>query len=58
MNNSDVVLAPYNYLLNPVIRENMGLEVSNSVVLFDEAHNLEDAAETCCSITLSMRALS
>ena len=41
-----VIFAPYNYVLDPGIREGMKLTslLRNAVVIIDEAHNVEDAA--------------
>jgi Rad3-related DNA helicase len=39
----DVVLAPYSSLLLPDARHSLGIELQDSVVVFDEAHNLLDA---------------
>ena len=39
---AELVFAPYNYVLDPGIRSAMGIELSNSVVILDEAHNIED----------------
>jgi hypothetical protein len=38
---ADLVFAPYNYVLDPQIRNAMGLELNNSVVILDEGHNIE-----------------
>nr|CDS16899.1 Fanconi anemia group J protein [Echinococcus granulosus] len=46
---------PYNYLLDPVFRESVASEVSGSVVIIDEAHNIEDAARAATSVTLLER---
>ena len=37
---AEIVFSPYNYLLDPLIREAMGIDLSNSVVVLDEAHNV------------------
>eukprot|EP00804_Cyclotella_cryptica_P007195 CCRYP_009729-RA/>CCRYP_009729-RA protein AED:0.21 eAED:0.21 QI:131/1/1/1/0.87/0.77/9/1400/1710 len=38
---SDLVFAPYNYVLDPQIRKAMGIELTNAVVVLDEGHNIE-----------------
>ena len=45
MNQVDLVLAPYNYVTSPQIRKNMGIDIKDAVIIFDEAHNLEDVSE-------------
>jgi regulator of telomere elongation helicase 1 len=42
--NADLILLPYNYLLDNSIRATLKLEWQNSVIIFDEAHNLERVA--------------
>ncbi|KAG2383226.1 hypothetical protein C9374_004563 [Naegleria lovaniensis] len=49
----ELILCPYNYILSPITREMMSLDVHNSVCIFDEAHNLEDACRESTSLTLS-----
>ncbi|CAM9721761.1 unnamed protein product, partial [Choristocarpus tenellus] len=56
--NADLVFCPYNYLVDPVVRDIMGISLKNSVVIFDEAHNLESAAREAASANLSSWALS
>lgn len=46
---ADIIFCPYNYLIDPVIREQMGANVKNSIVILDEAHNIEDAAREAAS---------
>lgn len=41
---ADLVLMPYNYLLDSSIRASLKLDWENSVIIFDEAHNLERVA--------------
>ena len=51
--NADLVLLPYNYLLDNSIRATLKLDWQNSVIIFDEAHNLERVASDAASFTLS-----
>jgi hypothetical protein len=41
---ADLVFCPYSYLLDPVVRRSMQIDLNNSVLIFDEAHNIEDVA--------------
>ncbi|KAI9156058.1 hypothetical protein H9P43_009168 [Blastocladiella emersonii ATCC 22665] len=41
---ADLILCPYNYLLDPQIRASMGIKLDNAIVVLDEAHNVEDVA--------------
>ena len=41
-----MIVAPYNYVLNQKNRISVGLNLKDSILLFDEAHNLENAAES------------
>ena len=43
---ADLVLVPYNYVLDPRLRKGLGVAWKNSVMIFDEAHNLEDVTVT------------
>lgn len=49
--NADIVFMPYNYLLDPRARKALGVELANSVIILDEAHNVEriceDSASAC-----------
>ncbi|KAJ1653340.1 Fanconi anemia group J protein [Dispira simplex] len=47
--NADIVFCPYNYLIDPIIRESTGIELENSVLILDEAHNVEDVARDSAS---------
>ena len=37
---ADVVLMPYIYLLDEDIRKNLDIDFENSVLIFDEGHNI------------------
>lgn len=38
---AEIVFCPYNYLLDPIIRDAVGIDLSDSIVVLDEAHNVE-----------------
>ena len=42
---ADISFMPYNYLFDAKIRKSQGLEISNSIVIVDEGHNVEGV---CC----------
>lgn len=46
---AELVFCPYNYLIDPVIRKAMDVDISNAVLIFDEAHNIEDNAREAAS---------
>ncbi|KAH6799841.1 RAD3-like DNA-binding helicase protein [Perilla frutescens var. hirtella] len=49
---ADLVFCPYNYIINPIIREGLGVNMNGSIIIFDEAHNIEDIARDGGSIDL------
>ncbi|CAL8360145.1 unnamed protein product [Merluccius merluccius] len=52
MQGAHIVFCPYNYLLDPLIRESMEINLSGQIVVLDEAHNIEDCARESASYTL------
>ena len=46
---AEIIFCPYNYLIDPVIRKAMNVEISDAVLIFDEAHNIEDNARDAAS---------
>ena len=57
--NAEVVLVPYAYLVDPRSRSGLkGVEWRGSVVVFDEAHNLEGAASEAASFDLPAAVLA
>jgi regulator of telomere elongation helicase 1 len=34
------------------VRENMGIEINDSIIIFDEGHNVESVSEDSCSLKL------
>ncbi|KAL0027241.1 hypothetical protein WJX77_006278 [Trebouxia sp. C0004] len=51
---ADLVFCPYSYLLDPVIRSAMDITLDESVLIFDEAHNIEDTARDAASAELEL----
>ncbi|KAK2847523.1 hypothetical protein Q5P01_010522 [Channa striata] len=52
-----IVFCPYNYLLDPMIRESMDINLEGQIVVLDEAHNIEDCARESASFTLDHNSL-
>ncbi|XP_033216064.1 regulator of telomere elongation helicase 1 homolog [Belonocnema kinseyi] len=50
---ADITFMPYNYLLDPKSRRSQGIELQNSVILLDEAHNVEKTCEEAASLQIS-----
>lgn len=50
---SEIVLLPYNYLLDSSIRQTLKLDWKQCIVIFDEAHNLERVAGDAASFSLT-----
>ncbi|GBP43640.1 Regulator of telomere elongation helicase 1 homolog [Eumeta japonica] len=49
---ADIVFMPYNYLLDPKSRKANGVELTNNIVILDEAHNVEKMCEESASLQL------
>ena len=57
VNKVDILLCPYNYVLDPDVRESIGLDLNDAIIVFDEAHNVETASENACSVNVSVDVL-
>lgn len=53
MTEADIVFCPYNYLMDPQIRESMEIDLKDQVVILDEAHNIEDSAREAASYSVT-----
>ncbi|XP_069161722.1 Fanconi anemia group J protein homolog [Procambarus clarkii] len=53
MATAEVIICPYNYLIDPCIRESMEINLNDQVIVLDEAHNIEDSAREAASCTLT-----
>ncbi|CAK9178303.1 unnamed protein product [Ilex paraguariensis] len=45
-----LVFCPYNYIISPVIRRAMEVDIKGAIVILDEAHNIEDIARDAGSV--------
>ncbi|XP_046858545.1 regulator of telomere elongation helicase 1-like [Xenia sp. Carnegie-2017] len=50
---ADIIFMPYNYLIDSKARNMNGIEISKSIILFDEAHNIEQSCEEAMSFDLT-----
>eukprot|EP00743_Colponemidia_sp_Colp-15_P013990 GILK01016447.1.p1 GENE.GILK01016447.1~~GILK01016447.1.p1 ORF type:complete len:1208 (+),score=231.04 GILK01016447.1:128-3751(+) len=46
---AELILCPYNYLVDPIIRRAMNINLKGAVVIMDEAHNIEDTCRDSAS---------
>lgn len=49
---AELVILPYNYIIDPVVRKQSNIEISNSILIIDEAHNIEDTCRNAGTLTL------
>lgn len=58
MKESMVVVAPYPYIFNPMIRLITGLDLEGRVLILDEGHNIDKVGQEILSDTMTERGLS
>lgn len=54
---ADLIFCPFSYLVDPLIRNSSDVTVKNSVVILDEAHNIEDTCRESASFTFTEKEL-
>ncbi|XP_074285300.1 regulator of telomere elongation helicase 1 homolog isoform X2 [Silene latifolia] len=54
----DILFAPYNYLIDRSFKDRIGIEWNSSILIFDEAHNLEGICADAASFDLPAALLS
>ncbi|CAK4140559.1 unnamed protein product [Aphanomyces euteiches] len=54
---AEIIFCPYNYIIHPEIRSSCAINLKNAVVIFDEAHNIEDVCRDAASLELSFDTL-
>ena len=46
---SDLVFLPYNYIFDPSIKKRMNIQMKNSILIIDEAHNIQEVCNDAVS---------
>jgi len=54
---ADLIFMPYNYLIDERIRANYDIKFENTLIIFDEAHNVPQAQEDVTSFELKAKTL-
>ncbi|EDO14396.1 hypothetical protein Kpol_187p1 [Vanderwaltozyma polyspora DSM 70294] len=54
---AEIITLPYQYLLSESTRDSLNIDLSNSIVIVDEAHNLIDTINTIHSSHISLQEL-
>lgn len=54
----EILFVPYNYLLDPKIRFLINGKLPNSIIIFDEAHNVSKMCEEMASTSLTSTTIS
>ncbi|XP_015113040.1 Fanconi anemia group J protein homolog [Diachasma alloeum] len=57
MAEADLILCPYNYLIDPAIRKAMQINVEGDIIILDEAHNIEDICRDSASSSFTIQEL-
>nr|GMC88611.1 Fanconi anemia group J protein homolog [Ipomoea batatas] len=47
---ADLVFCPYSYIINPVVRKAMDVDINGAIIILDEAHNIEDISRDAGSM--------
>ncbi|CAI5724717.1 unnamed protein product [Peronospora effusa] len=58
LDRANIVFAPYNYLLDPSIRAAVGIKLEDSIIVLDEAHNVEDTCRSSASVEVTTDVLA
>ena len=54
---ADLVLCPYNHIISSGIRSAYGINLERSIVIIDEAHNIDDALTSTATLEISESAV-
>lgn len=53
MDDAEIIFMPYNYLLDPKMRKANKIDLQNTIIILDEAHNVEKMCEESASAVIS-----
>uniref|UniRef100_A0A914XVM4 Helicase ATP-binding domain-containing protein n=1 Tax=Panagrolaimus superbus TaxID=310955 RepID=A0A914XVM4_9BILA len=51
IDDADIIFTPFNYLINQTIRNSSRIDLENSIVILDEAHNVENICRDSASFS-------
>lgn len=54
---ADIIFCPFSYLVDPLIRNSSDVQIRNSIVILDEAHNIEDTCREAASFSFTEKEL-
>ncbi|KRY77245.1 Fanconi anemia group J -like protein [Trichinella pseudospiralis] len=49
---AQLIFCPYNYLIDPMIRNTLQISLKGQIIIFDEAHNMEDICREASSFEI------
>ena len=52
-NTANLIILPYQYILNPFIRKSIRIDMEDSILILDEGHNIIDVLEECSSHSIT-----
>ena len=52
-NTANLIILPYQYILNPFIRKSIRINLENSIIILDEGHNIIDVLEETSSSSIN-----
>lgn len=51
---ADLVFLPYSYFFSPELKKGIDLNLKNSIIIFDEGHNILRVCEECASASINL----
>ncbi|KAI0514106.1 hypothetical protein KFK09_010140 [Dendrobium nobile] len=54
---AQLVFCPYSYIINPIVRRAMDVDIKGCIIILDEAHNIEDMAREGGSVDIEEEVL-